>query len=174
MRIWAHSGSFGARRKVCANGLICAGMIVSLNCGFVPKCDGYAPKCCHQEVGMPAKCSKPMQRRIRELYAAGEKKMAIASELGLSRDTVAKYCVGVDAEVELIDTPAATLSRGEVGRLKALAAGVELTRCDDDKGCGTEFAVLKVGLRERKVPIAWYCPSCGTQWLVASSAWGSR
>ncbi|GEM_PF-1766095 len=117
---------------------------------------------------MPAKLSKPARRRVRELYLQGWKKSAIAKELGISRDTVAKYCNGLDTEVDLIGSPAAQMTGEEVRRLRVLAGGIELTACDGEKGCGRVFAVLPVAPADRRQRLAWYCPGCGTRWLVSA------
>lgn len=103
---------------------------------------------------MPAKLSKPMQRRIRELYAQGRKKQAIARELGIGRDSVAKYCVGVDEEVSIFQAPAACFSEEQVRRLGWVADAVRLVTCGH---CGVSNPVVG-GV------IALEC-ACGEPWV---------
>ncbi len=88
---------------------------------------------------MPAKLSKPMQRRIRELYAQGRKKQAIARELDVSRDSVAKYCGGVDEEVSIFQAPAAYLSEEQVRKLGWVADAVRVVTCGH---CGKHNPVV--------------------------------
>ncbi len=103
---------------------------------------------------MPAKLSKPAQRRIRELYAQGRKKQAIARELDISRDTVAKYCDGVDEEVSLFQAPAAYLSEEQVQSLAHLAGATRSVECP---ACGGLIIVLAG-------TVAMQC-SCGGAWV---------
>ncbi len=108
---------------------------------------------------MPYKLSRPMRRRIRELYAQGWRKQAIAHELSISRDSVRKYCAGVDAEVSLSDAPAARLTAAEVDKLQALTSLVRLTTCEIP-GCGAMFAVPNVRPQDRS-GMDYLCPKCG-------------
>ena len=78
---------------------------------------------------MPAKISKPTRKRIQEMYRGGARKTAIAAELGISRDTVARYTAAVDRELELGDAPAAVLTEDDVAALRVLAQMVRKGAC---------------------------------------------
>ncbi len=104
---------------------------------------------------MPAKLSRPMQRRIRDLYREGAKKKEIARQLGISRDSVSKYCGGVDQETGLLEAPAVLFSETEVRLLQGLVQLLRKVRCSK-----CDWAIWFLA-----GTVAMDCPACGHPWV---------
>ena len=108
--------------------------------------------------------SKPVQKAIRDLYAGGMSKSAIATKLQIRRETVAKYSQAVDAEIDLGGTPAAKFTEDEVALLRGLTRLLQPTTCDS---CGVHFSLI-VHFAPATNESATFCPGCGdrmvTEW----------
>jgi len=103
---------------------------------------------------MPARINRPVRDKIVRLHEEGLRFKEIAAELGVSPATVAKYCKGADAEVEVAASPAGALDANEVLRLRLLAATVTKGECP---GCGEAMITLATMIEGR-------CLSCGGEW----------
>ena len=106
--------------------------------------------------------SKPMQKAIRDLYAGGMAKSAIAAKLQIRRETVAKYSMAVDAEIDLAGTPAAKFTEDEVALLRGLTSLLQPTTCDS---CGVHFSLL-VHFTPATNESATFCPECGDRMVT--------
>jgi len=103
---------------------------------------------------MAASISRPVRDKIIAMHEAGHRFKDIATELGLSPATVAKYCKSADSEVEVAVSPAGLLEAVEVFRLRQLVPAVTRGPCP---GCGKPMVSLVT-------MVEGICPHCGGEW----------
>ena len=130
---------------------------------------------------MPAPPSMPMIQKIKQLHNDGERIAAIAEELGLHRNTIARYTREADKEAgfEASDVPAMRFDADQVDTLIALAEDInddgDVVHLDERKQarlaallemfisrrceCGASVVVLVS-------QVAFRCSDCGSSYAV--------